>query len=126
MDLNMQMKVAGNLRYLRGVFGYTQSQVAEGLHMCRSTYALYESGKKVPGADIILDLADYYNVRVDTVLRSGKERFVNNITLADESNNKILNLIDTYYRLSPNGQGRLLERALALLETEEAAEEFDR
>lgn len=122
MDLNMQMKVAGNLRYLRNVFGYTQSQVAEGLHMCRSTYALYESGKKVPGADIILDLADYYHVRVDTVLRSGKERFVNNITLVDESNNKILHLIDTYYRLSPNGQGRLLERALALLEAEDAAE----
>lgn len=118
MDLNMQMKVAGNLRYLRTVFGRTQSQVAEALHMSRSTYALYESGRKVPGADLILDLADYYNVRVDTVLRSGKERFVNNITLADESRNKILNLIDTYYRLSPNGQGRLLERALALLEAE--------
>lgn len=122
MNLEMQMNVATNLRYLRTVFGQTQSQVADGLHICRSTYALFESGKKVPGADTILDLADYYNVRVDTVLRNGKEKFVNNITTADDSKNQVLALVDTYYKLTPHGQGRLIERATALLEEENGAD----
>lgn len=119
MNLEMQMQVAGNLRYLRTVFGQTQTQVADRLHMGRSTYALFESGKKIPGADIILDLADYYHVRVDTVLRSGNEKFENNIIIADDSKNKVLQLVDTYYKLSPHGQGRLIERSAALLEEED-------
>lgn len=118
MRLEMQMKVAENLRYLRNVFGRTQTEVADGLHMCRSTYALFESGKKVPGADTILDLAEYYDVRVDTVLQSGKEKYINNIHISDDSKNQILHLINTYYLLSPHGQGRLIERAATLLEAE--------
>ena len=42
MKIETQMQVAKNMRYLRNVFGYTQTEVADGIHMCRSTYALYE------------------------------------------------------------------------------------
>ncbi len=122
MKIEVQMQVAENIKYLRNIFGYTQMQVADGLHLCRSTYALYETGKKVPGADTIVDLADFYHVRVDTILQSENDRFVNEIIFTDRCKDQLLSLVEIFYQLSPHGQGCLLERARVLLEEESAGE----
>lgn len=116
MNLDVQMRIAENIRYLRNVFGYTQAEVSDGLHICRSTYSLFEAGKKVPGADIILDLADFYHVRVSTVLQASNDQIIADALYAREGNEVLLSLIDTYNQLSPYSQGRLLERALMMLE----------
>ena len=112
------MQVAENIKYLRTVFGYTQTQVADGIHLCRSTYALYETGKKVPGADTVIDLSDFYHVRVDTILQSENDRFVNDIIFSDRCKEQLMALVDIYYQLSTYGQGSLIERARVLLEEE--------
>ena len=39
LNLDKQMRVAENIKYLRNVFGYTQTEIADALHICRSTYA---------------------------------------------------------------------------------------
>lgn len=122
MKLEMQMQVAENIKYLRNVFGYTQTEIADGIHICRSTYALYEVGKKVPGVDTILDLAAFYQVRVDTILQLESEKFVNDVIFSDRCKDQIHLLIDVYYRLSPYAQGCLMERAQTLLEKEIANE----
>lgn len=114
----MQMQVAENIKYLRNVFGYTQTEIADGIHICRSTYALYEVGKKVPGVDTILDLAAFYQVRVDTILQLESEKFVNDVIFSDRCKDQIHLLIDVYHRLSPYSQGCLMERAQTLLEQE--------
>ena len=118
MKLEMQMQVAENIKYLRNVFGYTQTEIADGIHICRSTYALYEVGKKVPGVDTILDLAAVYQVRVDTILQLESEKFVNDVIFSDRCKDQIHLLIDVYHRLSPYSQGCLMERAQTLLEQE--------
>mgnify|MGYP000389985548 CR=1 FL=1 len=118
MKLEMQMQVAENIKYLRNVFGYTQTEIADGIHICRSTYALYEVGKKVPGVDTILDLAAFYQVRVDTILQLESEKFVNDVIFSDRCKDQIHLLIDVYHRLSPYSQGCLMERAQTLLEQE--------
>ena len=118
MNLEKQMQVAENIKYLRNVFGYTQTEIADRIHICRSTYALYEVGKKVPGVDTILDLAAFYQVRVDTILQLENEKFVNDVILSDRCKDQIHLLVDAYYRLSPYSQGCLIERAQALLEQE--------
>ena len=114
----MQMQVAENIKYLRNVFGYTQTEIADGIHICRSTYALYEVGKKVPGVDTILDLAAFYQVRVDTILQLESEKFVNDVIFSDRCKDQIHLLIDVYHRLSHYSQGCLMERAQTLLEQE--------
>ena len=114
----MQMQVAENIKYLRNVFGYTQTEIADGIHICRSTYALYEVGKKVPGVDTILDLVAFYQVRVDTILQLESEKFVNDVIFSDRCKDQIHLLIDVYHRLSPYSQGCLMERAQTLLEQE--------
>ena len=118
MKLEMQMQVAENIKYLRNVFGYTQTEIADGIHICRSTYALYEVGKMVPGVDTILDLAAFYQVRVDTILQLESEKFVNDVIFSDRCKDQIHLLIDVYHRLSPYSQGCLMERAQTLLEQE--------
>lgn len=114
------MQVAKNMKYLRNVFGYTQTEVADGIHMCRSTYALYELGKKIPGADTIVDLADFYHVRVDTILQSEGTKLLTDVIFSDKCKNQSISLIDIFYQLSPYAQGCLMERAVTLLEQESA------
>ena len=47
MNLETQQCIAENLKYLRNFYGYTQDQVADFLHVARSTYTLLESGRKI-------------------------------------------------------------------------------
>ena len=56
------------IRELRKEKGLTQQQVAEYLHLDRSTYAYYESGRSKLNADIIIKLAHLYQVRYATFL----------------------------------------------------------
>ena len=51
------------IRKLRKEKGLTQQQVADHLHLDRSTYAYYESGRSKLNADIIVKLAHFYQVR---------------------------------------------------------------
>ncbi len=119
MDLDKQMRVAENIKYLRNVFGYTQTEIADVLHMCRSTYAYFEAGKKMLGVDTLLDLAEFYHVRIDTILQSDRDKFVNDVIFSDRCKNQAVFLIDTFYKLSPDSQDALLKRAKWLRREEE-------
>ena len=70
----------------------------------------------MPGADVLLDLAEFYHVHVSTVLQTSNEQIIADALYAKESNETLISLMDTYYQLSPYSQGRLLERALMMLE----------
>ena len=50
------------LKKLRGQNGLTQQQVADCLHMDRSTYAYYESGHTKPSVDTLVKLARLFQV----------------------------------------------------------------
>ena len=56
------------LKILRIKNEMTQWQVALYLHIDRTTYASYESGKRFPDAHILCKLADLFNVSVDYLL----------------------------------------------------------
>ena len=49
---------------LRKEKGLSQKQVAEYLHVDRSTYAYYESGHTKIGLDILIDLSQLYGMRL--------------------------------------------------------------
>jgi len=50
------------LRKLRKENGLTQQQVADFLHLDRSTYAYYESGRTKVNIDILIRLAHFFQV----------------------------------------------------------------
>lgn len=60
------------LRKLRKFYGYTQQEIAEKLYMERSAYTYYETGRTQPRIDILIQLADLYDVSLDCLL--GRER----------------------------------------------------
>lgn len=62
-----------NLIELRKEQKLTQSNMAEVLGISRQAYSNYEAGKRQPDNEILLKLAEYFNVSVDYLLgRSGK------------------------------------------------------
>ncbi|MDO4345353.1 MAG: helix-turn-helix transcriptional regulator [Eubacteriales bacterium] len=61
--------VAGTLRRLRKDAGYTQDRVSHLLKIQRATYCNYENGSRTPPLEIIIALAELYQVSVDYLVR---------------------------------------------------------
>ena len=81
------------LKRLRKEKKLSQSELANKLGYCRSTIANYEQNKRLPSVEILLDIADYFNVSLDylmerTNIRNTLERQFNN------KNSSILLLLD--------------------------------
>ena len=56
------------LRELREQKGLNQTEVANDLHISRQSYNFYENGQREPNQEMLLKLADYYNVTTDYLL----------------------------------------------------------
>lgn len=56
------------LKQARTEAGYTQQQVADILHIGRSTLANYEMGRIEPNLETLARMADFYCVSVDWLL----------------------------------------------------------
>lgn len=56
------------LVYLRKQKGYTQYEVSEILNISRSTLSKYEKGTRIPNLEILIKLANLYNVSCDYLL----------------------------------------------------------
>ena len=57
-----------NIRNLRIDGGYTQKQIAEYLNIKQNTYSQYEIGVLNYPVDVLIKLADFYEVSVDYLL----------------------------------------------------------
>lgn len=118
MDIGTQKTIAENLKLLRNTFGYTQAEVADALHLCRSTYTLYELGKKLPSTDLMVDIADLYHIRLDVLIDRKTDFYIQKVFSQERSRQDVAHLVETYFRLPPHAQGKLMERADVLLEKE--------
>ena len=63
------MKMETRIRDLREDRDLKQRQVAEYLLCDQSLYSKYERGERVLPLEVVVKLADYYNVSVDYLLR---------------------------------------------------------
>lgn len=50
---------------LRKQHGITQKQLAESLELSEIAIQNYESGRRKPAFEVLLSLADYFNVSID-------------------------------------------------------------
>lgn len=57
-----------NLKEARLKSGISQKDLAENIGVAKSTYSLYESGKREPNVDTIKKIASFLNVSADTLL----------------------------------------------------------
>jgi transcriptional regulator with XRE-family HTH domain len=73
-----RMKRYERLRNLREDKDMTQSQLGEYLHISQRAYAHYEAGTRDIPVEILIKLADFYNVNLDYLVNrtNKKERLI--------------------------------------------------
>ena len=54
-----------HLKEMRISFNYTQKQVASNIGITERNYQRYEANDQRPSFDILISLADFYNVSLD-------------------------------------------------------------
>lgn len=71
MDINTaDMKNIGqNIKRLRTQKGLTQTAVAEAIHVTPQAVSRWETGACYPDLESLINLAVYFDVRVDDLLR---------------------------------------------------------
>lgn len=68
-EIEINERVAKNLQSLRKARHLTQQEFAETLGYSDKNISKWELGKAVPSAEILLQIADFYGVSVDSILR---------------------------------------------------------
>lgn len=89
------MSVFGyNLKKLRNLYGETQSELANTLHITQHAISQYETGRHIPDFELLQMISDHYNVSVDSFLQK-KLSFPDNVLSCELPSN-----IDTakYYQ----------------------------
>ena len=69
--------ITDRLRSLRAERGLTQRNVACGIDIAERQYQFYEGGKNKPGYDILIALADFFNVSIDYLVGRTDKQEVN-------------------------------------------------
>ena len=64
------------LKFLRNRIGITQTTIARNIGIAQQTYAGYESGKHEPSIEIMIRLANFYNLSMDYITG----RFIDDIS----------------------------------------------
>lgn len=62
------MEKISNLRNLREDSDLTQSQIGEYLHISQRAYSHYESGTRDIPLEILIKLADFYEISLDELV----------------------------------------------------------
>lgn len=66
------------LKNLRESKGWTQEELGKKLHLGKSSISMYEKGDRVPSHDILLNIADIFDVSVDYLLGKTEVKNYNN------------------------------------------------
>ena len=62
-----------NLIMLRNMYGMSQEEIAVKIGISRQAYAKWESGATVPDIEKCKRLADFYDVTIDSLLKTAAE-----------------------------------------------------
>ena len=68
-----QNKIGGFLRELRKENNLTQEQLAEKFGVSSQRVSRWENGTTLPDLDILVELADYYNVEIQEIIDGERE-----------------------------------------------------
>lgn len=63
-----QIKIGGFIKELRKEKGLTQEQFAEQFNVTRRTVSRWETGSNLPDLDILIEMADYYDIELRELL----------------------------------------------------------
>lgn len=64
----LQPNISGIIQGLRKNKGLTQNELADILHISRTCYSHYETGRRLPEASVLLKLSSYYEINIMLML----------------------------------------------------------
>ena len=67
------LKIGEFLKALRKSKGYTQQEVADELYVTQKTVSRWEKGEGIPDINIIVNVAEFYDVTVDELLKGERK-----------------------------------------------------
>ena len=105
------MQFSNNLKLIRLSRLMSQQEMADKLNITRAAYSAYERGLRRPDVDILYQIARILDVRVDFLYNTDDRRYVSTIEYYTNLCEAEKELVDTYDRLTPFSQGRLMEFA---------------
>lgn len=107
------MPINETLKQLRNKRGLNQSDMADELGVSLSSYQKYERDKGcvTPSLDVLIRIADYYNVSVDYLLGRNTEEQTALDELAGQFNMSLLEkkIVEEYLKLPDKMRGDLME-----------------
>ena len=71
-----QRKIGEFLKHLRNDKGLTQEQLAEHFYVSSRTVSRWETGRNMPDVEILIELADFYDVEIREII-DGKRKSEN-------------------------------------------------
>ncbi|HBF7929134.1 TPA: helix-turn-helix domain-containing protein [Clostridioides difficile] len=75
--------ISEKLKYLRDLKKLTQKEVANSIGVTTSAYGFYEQGKRTPSPELIVKLAEYFNVTTDYLLGHTKTSYSVNANIPE-------------------------------------------
>lgn len=104
------------IRDLREDADLTQKEVGEKLNMSQSQYQKYESGLVTPSINILLSIAELYDVSLDYLLNRTNYKKVVQSEAMRSRNNRLMNY---YNRLSLEDQDYVMGKMIELYRSNE-------
>lgn len=123
------MKVGHIISKLRYEKGYSQEELAEKIGVSKGAIGMYETDKRQPKYDILIKLADLFNVTTDYLLSHNNDSHSNTVnenecnpTKDDPTVNKLLSTLSL---LDEDNKDILLGKAKELLKQQQSEEKRD-
>ncbi len=89
---NLGKIIGSNLIFLRKKAGFTQAEFGEKFNYSDKTVSKWEQGSIIPSVDVLKDIADFYGVSVDFILKehTTEEDFKSIVKKTPNAKNKLL------------------------------------
>lgn len=78
--------LANKIKLLRKQSGYSQDMVSKALNLSRTAYANYESAARQPSLEIVVAIARFYSISLDSLLRDEYDVPLSFPLLSEEQN----------------------------------------
>lgn len=105
-----------NLKKLREEKHMSQVQLAMRINASQSTVSFYETGERVPDANVLIELAQIFECSVDYLLGRSKIKYTADQLAMEELSPIEAGLIFSFSRLPAEKQNKLLGYLAALAE----------
>lgn len=112
--LGVILLIGKRIKDLRKKRKLTQAELSDSINIGQSTLANFENGKRTIPVDIVIQLAQFFNVSTDYLLGLSNSPNMREIIHGEQLSSEEKEIVDVYRNLNADGKRILLGKALDL------------